>query len=59
VAVKTGTSSGFHDSWAVAYSAQYLVGVWVGHPEFRSMRELSGFRAAAAVVHDLMFPCLT
>ncbi len=54
VAVKTGTSSGYHDAWAAAYSADYLVGVWVGHPDFRPMRELSGFRAGATLAHDIL-----
>lgn len=32
---------------AVAWSTKYLVGVWVGHPDYRPMRELPGFRSAA------------
>lgn len=55
VAVKTGTSSGFRDAWALAYSSDYLVGVWVGHPDARPMHELSGFRAGAELAHDIMF----
>lgn len=47
VAVKTGTSSNYRDAWTVAWSTKYLVGVWVGHPDYRPMRELSGFRSAA------------
>jgi penicillin-binding protein 1C len=55
VAVKTGTSAGFHDAWAFAYSSRYLVGVWVGHPAHRPMRELSGVRSAAVLARDVMF----
>ena len=54
VAVKTGTSSNYHDAWTVAYSNRYLVGVWVGHPDFRPMDRLSGYRSAAKLVRRIM-----
>ncbi len=55
VAIKTGTSSGYHDAWSVAWSQRLLVGVWVGHPDYRPMRSLSGHRSAAVLARDLMF----
>jgi penicillin-binding protein 1C len=54
VAVKTGTSSRFRDAWAVAYSNRYLVGAWVGDPDFRPMNRLSGARSAAELVHRIL-----
>lgn len=48
VAVKTGTSQGFRDAWAVAYSANYIVGVWLGHPDNTRMGTVSGTSAAQA-----------
>jgi penicillin-binding protein 1C len=33
VAYKTGTSYGFRDAWAMGYSPDYTVGVWVGRPD--------------------------
>jgi len=33
VAFKTGTSYGFRDAWAVGYSPDYTVGVWVGRAD--------------------------
>lgn len=54
VAVKTGTSQGFRDAWAVAYSAKYLVGVWIGHPEHTRMKDISG-SSAARVVKNIMY----
>ncbi len=54
VAVKTGTSSRYRDAWTVAWSSRYLVGVWIGHPDFRPMARLSGYRAAAQLVHRIM-----
>jgi penicillin-binding protein 1C len=49
VAVKTGTSQGFRDAWAVAYSGKYIVGAWIGHPENTRMRKVSGTTAAQLV----------
>jgi penicillin-binding protein 1C len=54
VAVKTGTSSGTHDAWTVAWSQRYLVGAWVGHPDFRPMTGLSGYHSAARLVRDVL-----
>ncbi len=56
VAVKTGTSPDYRDSWAMAWSDRYLVGVWVGDPDYTPMRRLSGFRGAAELVHDILVP---
>jgi penicillin-binding protein 1C len=33
VAYKTGTSFGFRDAWAVGYTRDYTIGVWVGRPD--------------------------
>ncbi len=54
VAVKTGTSYAHRDAWTVAYSHRYLVGVWVGHPDFRPMNRLSGYRSAATLAQRIL-----
>jgi penicillin-binding protein 1C len=33
VAVKTGTSTSYRDGWAVGYTPEYTIGVWVGNFE--------------------------
>jgi penicillin-binding protein 1C len=33
IAYKTGTSYGFRDAWAIGYTTDYTVGVWVGRPD--------------------------
>ena len=33
LAVKTGTSYGFRDTWSIAVSQHYTLGVWVGRPD--------------------------
>lgn len=54
VAVKTGTSPDYRDSWTVAWSEQWLVAAWVGHPDYRPMQSLSGYRAAGELVHRVL-----
>jgi penicillin-binding protein 1C len=54
VALKTGTSQGYRDAWTVAWSDQYLVGVWVGRPDGGPMSQLSGARAAATLAQSVL-----
>lgn len=54
VAIKTGTSSRFRDAWAVAFSMRYLVGVWVGDPDFQPMNHLTGSTSAAELVKKIL-----
>ena len=54
VALKTGTSQGYRDAWTVAWSREYLVGVWVGRADAGPMMRLSGARAAAGLAQDVM-----
>jgi penicillin-binding protein 1C len=55
VAVKTGTSQGFRDAWAVAYSSKYVVGAWIGHPDHERMKRVNGLDAAQLVKQILIF----
>lgn len=54
VAVKTGTSSQYHDAWTVAWSRSYLVGVWIGHPDHRPMHRITGAGSAAVLAHEIL-----
>ncbi len=42
LAVKTGTSTDFRDNWAISYSPEIIIGVWVGNVDGSSMRDVSG-----------------
>ena len=53
-AVKTGTSSGFHDNWTVGYTPRWVVGVWVGNADFQPMRQVDGLTGAAPIWHDII-----
>ena len=54
VALKTGTSQGYRDAWTVAWSRDYMVGVWLGRPDAGPMNEVSGARAAADLAKALL-----
>ena len=53
-AVKTGTSRDYHDSWTVGYTADYVVGVWIGNVKNTPMNKVSGSTGAGKVWHDVM-----
>jgi penicillin-binding protein 1C len=54
VALKTGTSQGYRDAWTIEWSADYIVGVWLGRADAGTMSELSGGRAAARLAQAVM-----
>ncbi len=54
VACKTGTSTDFRDNWAMGYTPEFTVGVWVGNFDGAPMREVSGVTGAAPIMHDIM-----
>jgi penicillin-binding protein 1C len=47
--LKTGTSSGWRDAWAAAYSGAFTVVVWLGDPRGAPTAGVSGFEGAAPV----------
>lgn len=53
-AFKTGTSPDHRDAWTVAFTDRYLVAVWVGHPDWRPMEGLSGYRAASGLARRIL-----
>lgn len=53
-AVKTGTSRDYHDSWAVGYTPDFVVGVWLGNSDNTPMHQLSGQLGAGKVWHEVM-----
>ncbi len=53
-AAKTGTSKGFRDNWAIGFTRQITVGVWVGNFDGSPMREVSGVVGAAPLMHEVL-----
>ena len=48
-AVKTGTTTNFHDNWTVGYTPSLVVGVWVGNSDYQAMRDVNGLTGAAPI----------
>ncbi|MDH4163649.1 MAG: transglycosylase domain-containing protein [Nitrospirota bacterium] len=53
-AIKTGTSTFFRDLWAVGYTPDYTVAVWVGNFDGSPTKNLSGSSAAAPLFADII-----
>jgi penicillin-binding protein 1C len=58
VAAKTGTSKGYRDNWAIGYTREVTVGVWVGNFDGSPLRHASGITAAGPAFHDLMLAAM-
>ncbi len=58
-AVKTGTTTNFHDNWTVGYTPDLVVGVWVGNTNYAPMREVTGLTGAAPIWHQFMRTALS
>ena len=53
-AAKTGTSSDYRDNWAIGYTPEFTVAVWVGNPDGRPMKSVTGVTGAAPAMHEIM-----
>ncbi|MBX3000014.1 MAG: transglycosylase domain-containing protein [Caldilineaceae bacterium] len=53
-AAKTGTTTDWRDNWTVGYSAERLVGVWVGNADNTPMQGISGIDGAGPIWQDIM-----
>ncbi len=53
-AVKTGTSSGYRDTWTVGYTPEYTVAVWVGNFSGAPMQRVSGVSGAGPLWNRIM-----
>lgn len=53
-AVKTGTSNDWKDSWAIGYTPDITVGVWVGNSDNSPMQEVAGVNGAGSIWNAIM-----
>ena len=53
-AVKTGTSNEWRDSWAVGYTPDITVGVWVGNSDNSPLEEVAGSNGAGTIWRAIM-----
>jgi penicillin-binding protein 1C len=59
VAAKTGTSQAYHDNWAVGYTREITVGVWVGNFDRTPLRSSSGVTGAGPIFHAVMLAAMS
>ncbi|MDD2723229.1 MAG: transglycosylase domain-containing protein [Methylovulum sp.] len=52
-AVKTGTSTDYHDAWVLGFDSHYAVGVWLGNLDQTPMDGITGSTGPALVLHSL------
>lgn len=53
-AVKTGTSRGFRDNWAIGYTREVTVAVWAGNFDGTPMAGSTGVTGAGPLFHDAL-----
>jgi penicillin-binding protein 1C len=53
-AVKTGTSSGYRDTWTVGYTPEYTVAVWAGNFNGSPMERVAGVSGAGPLWNRIM-----
>lgn len=53
VACKTGTSSDYRDNWALGFTPEFTVGVWMGNADGSPMRGITGVTGAAPVMREI------
>lgn len=58
VAAKTGTTRNSRDNWTFGYTADRIVGVWVGNADNTPMRDTSGVTGAGPIFHDTMLAAM-
>jgi penicillin-binding protein 1C len=54
VGAKTGTSTAFRDGWAVGFTKEHTVGVWVGNADGSSMDHVASIASAAPLWRRMM-----
>jgi penicillin-binding protein 1C len=52
LAVKTGTSYGYRDAWALGFDGRHVIGVWMGRPDAAPVSGLNGRASAVPLLRD-------
>ncbi|MCC5974461.1 MAG: PBP1A family penicillin-binding protein [Rubellimicrobium sp.] len=54
IAGKTGTTQATRDAWFIGYSAEYVVGVWMGNDDNSPLTGVTGGGLPATIFHEVM-----
>ena len=54
-AVKTGTSTDYHDAWVMGFNSRYMVGVWMGNLDQSPMDGVTGSTGPALVLRSIFY----
>ena len=52
-AVKTGTSTGYRDAWAMGYNKDFVAGVWFGNLDYEPMSNVTGAAGPALLLRSI------
>ncbi|MCP3891954.1 MAG: penicillin-binding protein 1C [Desulfobulbaceae bacterium] len=50
IRLKTGTSYGYRDAWAIGYNSKYTVGIWAGQIDGRYGKKTTGLNTAVPIL---------
>lgn len=53
LALKTGTSYGYRDAWAIGVNARYVIGIWTGRPDGTPVVGQFGFISAVPLLNQI------
>ena len=53
LAVKTGTSYGYRDAWAIGINARYVIGIWTGRPDGTPVAGQFGYASAVPLLNQV------
>ncbi|WP_297201200.1 peptidoglycan glycosyltransferase PbpC [uncultured Pluralibacter sp.] len=53
LAIKTGTSYGYRDAWAIGVNARYVIGIWTGRPDGTPVVGQFGFISAVPLLNQI------
>lgn len=51
---KTGTTSDYRDAWFIGFTADYVVGVWMGNDDNKPLTGVTGGGLPAEIWHEVM-----
>ncbi|KIM00345.1 Multimodular transpeptidase-transglycosylase [Paramagnetospirillum magnetotacticum MS-1] len=54
IAIKTGTSQGYRDAWAVTWTIDTMVGVWTGRARGTTMQAMTGAQSSARLAQEIL-----